>query len=146
MGLLRQLCLVFAFLSAGVTDSFIMATGGSTGAGDGALAAAAASQDNGNAASDGQQQGEIPLLPEPDPNSNLPSIKLAEPISFEEMGPVIINSDGKYCTDDCLFVLILTLHDGFPCHPSTIFNHAKKCICPFLFRTQRITPAHTPRL
>lgn len=36
----------------------------------------------------------IPLLPPPDPDSNLPSIKLGETISFEEMGPVIINSDG----------------------------------------------------
>ena len=36
----------------------------------------------------------IPLLPPPDPDSNLPSIKLGETKSFEEMGPVIINSDG----------------------------------------------------
>lgn len=37
---------------------------------------------------------EIPQLPEADPDSDIPSIKLGETISFEEMGPVIINSDG----------------------------------------------------
>jgi hypothetical protein len=36
----------------------------------------------------------IPQLPEADPNSKLRSIKLGETISFEEMGPVIINTDG----------------------------------------------------
>lgn len=38
--------------------------------------------------------GEIPLLPESDPNADLPRVKLGETISFEEMGPVIINLDG----------------------------------------------------
>ena len=38
----------------------------------------------------------VPLLPPPDPNSgdSVPKIKLGETISFEEMGPVIINADG----------------------------------------------------
>jgi hypothetical protein len=40
------------------------------------------------------QQSDVPLLPAADPDSKLPSIKLGETISFEEMGPVIINTDG----------------------------------------------------
>lgn len=38
---------------------------------------------------------DIPRLPEPDPDSNLPRIKLGETISFEEMGPIILNVDGS---------------------------------------------------
>ncbi len=38
--------------------------------------------------------GELPQLPPPDPNSKLPSIKLGETIRFEEMGPIILNTDG----------------------------------------------------
>lgn len=37
---------------------------------------------------------EIPRLPESSPDSNLPRIKLGETISFERLGPVIINTDG----------------------------------------------------
>ena len=37
---------------------------------------------------------EVPQLLPSDPNSNLPSIKLGETISFEEWGPIILNSDG----------------------------------------------------
>merc|ERR1719437_365040 len=37
---------------------------------------------------------EIPRLPPPDPDSNLPSIRLGESIRFEEWGPIILNSDG----------------------------------------------------
>ena len=37
---------------------------------------------------------EIPQLTAPDPDSNLPSIKLGESIRFEEWGPIILNSDG----------------------------------------------------
>jgi predicted Fe-S protein YdhL (DUF1289 family) len=40
----------------------------------------------------------VPLLPPPDPSSerdaSIPRIRLGESISFEEMGPVIINADG----------------------------------------------------
>mmetsp|Transcript_4980 Transcript_4980/g.7812 ORF Transcript_4980/g.7812 Transcript_4980/m.7812 type:complete len:143 (+) Transcript_4980:187-615(+) len=38
---------------------------------------------------------EVPLLPESDPNKDIPTIKLGETIKFEEMGPVIINLDGS---------------------------------------------------
>lgn len=38
--------------------------------------------------------GELPQLPPPDPNSNLPTIRLGETIRFEEMGPIILNTDG----------------------------------------------------
>jgi hypothetical protein len=38
---------------------------------------------------------EVPQLPASDPNNkDIPSIKLGETIKFDEMGPVIINSDG----------------------------------------------------
>jgi len=40
-------------------------------------------------------QNEIPLLPPSDPNSDLPSLKLGESMSLEEMGPIIINVDGS---------------------------------------------------
>jgi hypothetical protein len=42
------------------------------------------------------EEAGVPLLPPPDPNSgdSVPKIKLGETISFEEMGPVIINADG----------------------------------------------------
>lgn len=46
------------------------------------------------AASMNEEQPEIPLLPEADPNSNIPKINLGETIRFEEMGPIILNSDG----------------------------------------------------
>jgi predicted Fe-S protein YdhL (DUF1289 family) len=37
----------------------------------------------------------IPLLPPPGENDkNLPVLKLGETISFEEMGPIILNADG----------------------------------------------------
>ena len=37
---------------------------------------------------------EIPQLPEADPDANIPRINLGETIRFEEMGPVILNTDG----------------------------------------------------
>lgn len=37
---------------------------------------------------------DIPQLPPPDPDSNLPSIRLGETIRLEEMGPIILNTDG----------------------------------------------------
>lgn len=38
----------------------------------------------------------LPRLPVPDPNrtEDIPVLKLGETISFEEMGPIILNSDG----------------------------------------------------
>jgi predicted Fe-S protein YdhL (DUF1289 family) len=42
-----------------------------------------------------QSSGSIPLLPPPGENDkNLPVLKLGETISFEEMGPIILNVDG----------------------------------------------------
>jgi hypothetical protein len=42
-----------------------------------------------------KEKDELPLLPPADPNdSSIPRINLGETISFEEMGPIIINSDG----------------------------------------------------
>eukprot|EP00543_Licmophora_paradoxa_P013006 CAMPEP_0202473216 /NCGR_PEP_ID=MMETSP1360-20130828/90313_1 /ASSEMBLY_ACC=CAM_ASM_000848 /TAXON_ID=515479 /ORGANISM="Licmophora paradoxa, Strain CCMP2313" /LENGTH=128 /DNA_ID=CAMNT_0049100029 /DNA_START=54 /DNA_END=440 /DNA_ORIENTATION=- len=40
------------------------------------------------------EESKILQLPESDPNADIPTIKLGESIKFEEMGPVIINSDG----------------------------------------------------
>lgn len=37
---------------------------------------------------------EIPQLPAPDPDKDIPSIQLGETIKFDEIGPVIINTDG----------------------------------------------------
>ena len=47
-----------------------------------------------NSASNSGDSREIPLLPGADPDSKLPTIQLGETISFQEMGPVIINADG----------------------------------------------------
>jgi hypothetical protein len=40
-------------------------------------------------------KSEVPRLKASDPDSNLPSIKLGETIRLVEMGPIIINTDGK---------------------------------------------------
>ena len=42
-----------------------------------------------------ESNSEVPQLPPPDPNDNLPTIRLGETISFEEFGPVILNTDGS---------------------------------------------------
>jgi len=121
MGFFRTGCFVSAFLNRSiVTDSlFIMASAGSSSRASATVvvaAAAAASQDpnedehHHHHHQQQQQQhqaaeNEIPLLPEPDPDSNLPSIKLGETISFEEMGPVIINADGMLCILICSLVI-----------------------------------------
>lgn len=39
-------------------------------------------------------EGTLPQLPEASNDSSIPSIKLGESITLEEMGPIIINSDG----------------------------------------------------
>ena len=88
-------------------DSFIMMADdntGYTGSGQNAKFASSSSsaeKEEGDIGEDGEQQDQpqppenkLPLLPEPDPDANLPSIKLGETISFEEMGPVILNTDG----------------------------------------------------
>ena len=54
----------------------------------------AGSTENAEAFSASSETGNIPQLPAPDPDSNLPSIKLGESIRFEEWGPIILNSDG----------------------------------------------------
>lgn len=66
----------------------------STGTSSPAAAFAAAVKPDGDEKSPDDTSGSIPLLPEPGPNSNLKSYKLGETIRFEEMGPVIINTDG----------------------------------------------------
>ena len=45
-------------------------------------------------ASPNAEGGKIPLLLPADPNSDIPSIRLGESISFEEWGPIILNRDG----------------------------------------------------
>ncbi len=47
-----------------------------------------------SAAAAANEEEEIPLLPEADPNANIPRIHLGETIRFEEMGPIILNLDG----------------------------------------------------
>lgn len=37
---------------------------------------------------------DVPHLPPPDADSDLPTIRLGETIKFEEMGPIILNADG----------------------------------------------------
>mmetsp|Transcript_19368 Transcript_19368/g.39820 ORF Transcript_19368/g.39820 Transcript_19368/m.39820 type:complete len:129 (-) Transcript_19368:2115-2501(-) len=54
----------------------------------------AGSSENAEALSTSSEGGKVPQLPPPDPDSNLPSIKLGESIRFEEWGPIILNSDG----------------------------------------------------
>jgi hypothetical protein len=52
------------------------------------------SNENVQAFSSPKEGGNVPQLPPPDPDSNLPSIKLGESIRFEEWGPIILNNDG----------------------------------------------------
>jgi hypothetical protein len=56
--------------------------------------AGAFSMENNNNAGE-PPKSEMPLLQAPDPDSNLPSIKLGETIQMVGMGPIIINTDGK---------------------------------------------------
>ena len=57
--------------------------------------AGAFSMDNNDNAGE-PPKSEVPRLRAPDPDSNLPSIKLGETIQLVEMGPIIINTDGKW--------------------------------------------------
>ena len=54
----------------------------------------AGSNENVEALASPTEGGNIPQLPPPDPDSNLPSIRLGESIRFEEWGPIILNTDG----------------------------------------------------
>mmetsp|Transcript_15648 Transcript_15648/g.43355 ORF Transcript_15648/g.43355 Transcript_15648/m.43355 type:complete len:127 (+) Transcript_15648:109-489(+) len=54
----------------------------------------AGSTENVEALSSNNEVGNVPQLPPPDPDSNLPSIRLGESIRFEEFGPIILNTDG----------------------------------------------------
>jgi hypothetical protein len=56
--------------------------------------AGAFSMDNDSTAGE-TPKSEVPRLKASDPDSNLPSIKLGETIRLVEMGPIIINTDGK---------------------------------------------------
>ena len=97
MHLFRRLCIVTAILSAGVSDSFIMASSSNSDSLSTTTGTAAAAAALGAAAAQGggpDQHGEIPLLPAADPNSDIPRLNLGETIKFETMGPIIINLDG----------------------------------------------------
>ena len=59
-------------------------------------AAAAAKEIPSDSDGNNGENPEIPLLPASDPNDkNILSFKLGETIRLEEMGPIIINTDGK---------------------------------------------------
>jgi len=106
MGFFRTGCFVSAFLNRSiVTDSlFIMASAGSSSRASATVvvaAAAAASQDpnedehHHHHHQQQQQQhqaaeNEIPLLPEPDPDSNLPSIKLVKQYPLRKWAPSLL--------------------------------------------------------
>jgi hypothetical protein len=71
------------------------ATGSTASSSTSAFAAASGPVDrDGDVTSNNSKQSEIPQLPAADPDSKLPSIQLGETIKFEDMGPVIINTDG----------------------------------------------------
>lgn len=55
---------------------------------------AAASSSGAENDSDNKSSGEIPQLPAADPNANIPSLKFGETLRFDELGPIIINTDG----------------------------------------------------
>ena len=73
--------------------SIIMTEQGSQGFSSASEAARAAGSTTAASAS-ATPEGEVPQLPEADPNANIPRINLGETIRFEEMGPVILNTDG----------------------------------------------------
>jgi hypothetical protein len=60
-------------------------------------AGAFATDGNNNAAGmtdSGSSDGEVPLLKPPEPGEKLPTFRLGETIRLEEMGPIILNTDG----------------------------------------------------
>ena len=121
MGLLRKVCIVFALLSAGVTESFRMSEGATgTGSARPGLADASSANEGGNTDGPGDTTDEVPLLPPADPNNqNIPRIKLGETITFEEFGPIILNTDGKWRQRKCwrnrddLFLITVSLISWF---------------------------------
>lgn len=93
----------FSFVLSVVQDDVASGYSGSTTS---AFASAAASQSesdggDGNRVDISSEQSQassqassLPLLPPGDPNKKLPSMKLGETMSLEEMGPIILNADG----------------------------------------------------
>ena len=49
---------------------------------------------------EGSSDDNVPQLPPSDPNANIPTIKLGETIKFDEVGPIILNTDGSTRTID----------------------------------------------
>ena len=66
-----------------------------TASSNGAADAFASSSLSASADPNAGGNGEVPQLPPSDPNSNLPTIRLGETIRLEEMGPIILNTDGS---------------------------------------------------
>ena len=58
------------------------------------LVAMTTGRDDAASALSSQGGGEIPRLLPPDPNKDIPTIRLGESIRFEEWGPIILNADG----------------------------------------------------
>jgi hypothetical protein len=50
--------------------------------------------ENADETNSGNEGHAIPRLGEADPNKDIPTLRLGETITFEEMGPVIVNVDG----------------------------------------------------
>lgn len=86
----------FAAMSSGFTASSSFSINPRQAASTMAAAADSSSESNKNTGEDQEinTKDEIPQLPTADPDKDIPTIKLGETISFEEMGPVIINLDG----------------------------------------------------
>ena len=115
--------LTWSFLLIGGTDNInnhkvTMSLSASAASANGD-AASSNQQDDGNessaqdckeaSAEESTNEGAVPLLEAPDPNESLPTFKLGETIRLEEMGPIIINTDGKHeapalCVDIVSFV------------------------------------------
>lgn len=82
--LVHILCFLFATMSGGGAssrNSHAAAFAASAPAGDGSNLSA-------------NDSNTVPLLPAADPDSKLPSLKFGETMSFEELGPIILNVDG----------------------------------------------------
>lgn len=83
------------FLAVHFTVLLLLMTDSSNTAPLTAQALAASDTAGGATNGGGSNNGEVPQLPSPDPNSNLPRIRLGETIRLEEMGPIILNKDGS---------------------------------------------------
>lgn len=92
MNFLSLFSLLVTLVMSSGSENTASAGASSATAGGKPLAFAAAPQDD-NTSSNSQEQ--VPQLAASDPNNkDIPSIKLGETIKFDEMGPVIINTDG----------------------------------------------------